>query len=87
MICEISDDRRWWKFEPVPKWVKAAMYEGKYGFGLQPECVITGQKVEIKRIRLPLRKRSLMELFFGVRQCWHFCWHFSTSHLDLAWLI
>ena len=57
------------------------MYEGKYGFGLVPECVITGEKVEIKQIRIPLRKRRFMEFLFGGRECWQVqVWEFAEGY-------
>ena len=56
MICELSDGDRAPLRRQVPKYAKLAMYEGKYGFFLQPVCVITSQKVEINRIRIPVKK-------------------------------
>jgi hypothetical protein len=54
----------------VPKYVKLAMFEGKYGFLLQPVCIITHHKVEINRIRIPLKKRTPLENIFGGQETW-----------------
>jgi hypothetical protein len=82
MIREISDDRRWWKFEPVPKWKKISMYEGKYGFSLEPECVFTEIKVEVKQIKIPLGKRSLMQMLYGARLCWQVqVWEYAEGYV------
>ena len=41
MIHELSDGEIEPRRQQVPKYVRVAMYEGKYGFLLQPVCIIT----------------------------------------------
>lgn len=70
MIREISDGERPSGPRQVPRFVKLAMFEGKYGFLLQPVCVITGQKVEIIRVRIPGQGRTLLENAYGGQETW-----------------
>jgi len=58
MICELSDGDPAPLQRQVPKYVKLAMYEGKYGFLLMPVCRITAQRVEINRFVIPLKWRT-----------------------------
>ena len=81
MICELSDGDPAPHRRQVPKYVKLAMYEGKYGFFLQPVCVITSQKVEINRIRIPVKKRTLLENVYGGKETWQVqMWEYAEGY-------
>lgn len=65
----------------VPKYVKLAMFEGKYGFLLQPVCVITGQKVEINRIRIPDKRRTMLENLYPGEETWQVqVWEYAEGY-------
>ena len=65
MIRELSDGEPPKGRRQVPRYVKLAMVEGKYGFLLQPVCLITGQKVEINRVRISRKKRTPLENLYA----------------------
>ena len=68
MICELSDGDPVELSRAVPKYVKLEMYEGKYGFLLQPVCLITRQKVEINRVRIPEKRAPRSNWHLAVRK-------------------
>lgn len=70
MIRELSDGDPAPLRKQQPKYVKLAMYESKYGFFLQPVCLLTLQKVEINRVQIPKKNRTLLENTFGGEETW-----------------
>jgi hypothetical protein len=81
MIRELSDAEPTPLKRQVPKYVKLAMLEGKYGFLLQPVCVITGQKVEINRVRIPKKNRTMLEAAFGGEETWQVqVWEYAEGY-------
>jgi hypothetical protein len=57
------------------------MFEGKYGFLLQPVCIITGQKVEINRITIPKKDRTILERVFGGQETWQVqVWEYAEGY-------
>ena len=81
MIREVSDGDPAPLQRQVPKYVKLAMYEGKYGFLLRPVCVLTAQKVEIKRVRIPQERRTPLENLFGGQETWQVqVWEYAEGY-------
>jgi hypothetical protein len=81
MICEISDGDLAPRERQVPKYVKLAMFEGKYGFLLEPVCVLTSQKVEIHRVVIPKTQRTPMQYAFGGEETWQVqVWEYAEGH-------
>jgi hypothetical protein len=81
MVRELSDGESAPMQHQVPKYVKLAMFEGKYGFLLEPICIITGQKVEINRIRIPEKRRTLLENVYGGQETWQVqVWEYAEGY-------
>lgn len=81
MVRELSDGDSAPMRHQVPKYVKLAMFEGKYGFLLEPVCIITGQKVEINRVRIPEKKRTLLENVYGGQETWQVqVWEYAEGY-------
>lgn len=70
MIREISHGERPAGARQVPRFVKLAMFEGKYGFLLQPVCPITVERIEVNRVRIPDQGRTLLENAYGGQETW-----------------
>jgi hypothetical protein len=90
MIRELSDGEPSSLGWQVPKYVKLAMFEGKYGFLLQPVCIITSQKVEINRIRIPKKNRTILERVYGGQETWQVqVWEYAEGYNSKTptWLI
>jgi hypothetical protein len=81
MICEISDGDPGPLQREVPKYVKLAMYEGKYGFLLMPQCLITSQKVEINRTVIPDKERTHLEYLYCGMETWQVqVWEYAEGY-------
>jgi len=81
MIRELSDGEPAPLMRQVPKYIKLAMFEGKYGFLLQPVCILTAQKWEIARIRIPKKDRTILERNFGGQETWQVqVWEYAEGY-------
>jgi hypothetical protein len=81
MIREISDGPVAPSQQPVPKYGKLAMFEGKYEFLLKPVCLITAERVEVERVRISDEKRTPLENLYGGELTWQVqVWEYAEGY-------